>query len=396
MIPVEEARALATRGLTALPPERVDLADALHRAAAELLRADRPLPGFDNSAMDGYAVRFADLRDLGDAPLTVGMEIPAGVVPDRPLGRGQAARIFTGAPLPQGADTVVMQEDTRREGDQVFLTELPERRGTHVRYEGEDVADGEVIVRPGQVLVPGRLAMIAAQGHRTVLVGARPRVAIVPNGDELVPIDAEVGPGQVPDTNAHMLAAQVTAAGGVPVRFDPVPDTLEALTRTLREAASTADLVLTTGGMSVGDFDHAREALKADGELSFYKVRLKPGKPLGLGRLDQTPILGLPGNPVSAFVGFELFGRPMLRTLAGFDEVDHPRFEATLARPVRQNRSRPEFVRCDVVGGKLVPWPKQGSSMISSLLHADALATIPQGTGTLDEGTRVVAVDLRR
>ena len=148
--------------------------------------------------------------------------------------------------------------------------------------------------------------------------------------------------------------------------------------------------------MSVGDFDYARDALSADGDLSFYKVRLKPGKPLGLGRLGGTPILGLPGNPVSAFVGFELFGRPMLRTLAGFSDVDHPGFTGVLATSIRPNRSRPEYVRCDVDGDQLRPWPKQGSGMISSLLHADALALIPPGTEVLEAGTRVEAVDLRR
>ena len=155
--------------------------------------------------------------------------------------------------------------------------------------------------------------------------------------------------------------------------------------------------MLTTGGMSVGDFDHARDALRADGQLAFYKVRLKPGKPLGLGRLGGTPILGLPGNPVSAFVGFELFGRPMLRTLGGFHLVDHPRFEGRLARAIGRNRTRPEFVRCDVLAdGRLLPWTKQGSGMISSLLHADALALIPEGPGSLEEDATVLAVDLRR
>jgi molybdopterin molybdotransferase len=212
-----------------------------------------------------------------------------------------------------------------------------------------------------------------------------------------VPIDAELTVGQVPNTNAHMLAAQVVAAGGVPWAFDPVPDDPDAIAAAFQQAAAGADLVLTTGGMSVGDFDYAREAMRAEGELDFYKVRMKPGKPLGLGRIAGVPILGLPGNPVSAFVGFELFGRPLLRSLGGFSDVDHPRFTGRLARPVRQNRTRPEFQRCAVRGDReLEPWPRQGSGHISSLLEAEVLALIPEGDGELPAGTEVVAIDLRR
>lgn len=395
MIPVDEARRLATEGLEPLGTETVPLVDALHRAVAEDRHATRALPGFDNTAMDGYAVRHADL--VGEAPrLTVGMAIPAGAVPGEPLGPGQAARIFTGAPLPEGADTIVMQEDTVVEGDVVEIREVPAKR-SHVRYRGEDIDVGDVVVTRGQALHAGRLAMLAAQGHAMVPVFRRPRVAIVPNGDELVPIGAEVGFGQVPNTNAPMLAAQVRDAGGEPWLIDPVKDELAAITEALREAAAGADLVLTTGGMSVGDFDHARDALRADGALSFYKVAVKPGKPLGLGRLGDTPILGLPGNPVSAFVGMELFGRPMVRTLGGYQVTDRPRFRGTLGADVHRNRTRPEYVRCDQLDdGTLMPWPKQGSSIIRSLLHSDALAKIPQGEGVLPAGAAVVAVDLRR
>lgn len=391
MIDPAEARRLATEGLAALPSETVALDAALDRAAAEPLVCTRPLPGVTNSAMDGYALRHADAH----RPLTVAMAVPAGQMPERVLEPGEAARIFTGAPVPDGADTVVMQEDTRREGDVVHVVAAP-ARGANIRWRGEDVDAGEPLIAVGDVLTPGRLAMIAAQGHRRVAVVRRCRVAVVPNGDELVPIDAEVAPGQVPNTNAHMLAAQVRAAGGVPVVFDPVPDRPDAVVEAFRRATAEADLVLTTGGMSVGDFDFAREALATEGAMAFYKVRLKPGKPLGLGRIGGVPVLGLPGNPVSAFVGFELFGRPMLRTLGGWRDTDHPRFHAPLAHPVRRNRSRPEFIRCDVVDGQLVPWPKQGSGMISSLLHADALALVPMGEGALAAGAVIEAVDLRR
>ena len=395
MIPVKDARRLVTEGLEPVETETVALVAALHRAVAVDISATRPLPGFHNSAMDGYAVRHADLA--GESPkLRIGMRIGAGTVPERPLATDEAARIFTGAPLPQGADTIVMQEDTTEQEAFVTIDEVPPLR-SHVRYRGEDIDVGMPVVARGDALVPGRLAMLAAQGHPIVTVFRRPRVAIVPNGDELVAIGEEVGIGQVPNTNAVMLASQVADAGGKPWTFDPVPDDPAAIAEALRDAASGADLVLTTGGMSVGDFDYARDALQADGQLSFYKVAVKPGKPLGLGRLGGTPILGLPGNPVSAYVGFELFGRPMVRTLGGYTVTDRPRFEATLAAEVPQNRTRPEYVRCDVLpDGRLDPWPRQGSSIISSLLHAEALALIPSGTSVIEAGAVVAAVDLRR
>ncbi len=395
MISAEEARRLATEGLAPIDVETLSLVEALHRAVAADIVATRALPGFDNSAMDGFAVRHADVQ--GERPsLSVRMHVSAGAIPDRALEPGEAARIFTGAPLPEGADTVVMQEDAEVEGETVTFTDVPPAR-SHVRYRGEDIAPGEPVVTRGMELHAGRIAMLAAQGHGSLDVYRRPRVAIVPTGDELVPIGADVGPGQVPNTNAPMLAAQVRDAGGEPWVFGPVRDELAGITQAMREAAAGADLVLTTGGMSVGDFDHVRHALSADGELSFYKVAVKPGKPLGLGRLEGTPILGLPGNPVSAFVGFELFGRPMVRTLGGYATTDRPAFSAPLAREVRRNRTRPEYVRCDILAdGTLSPWPKQGSGILSSLLHADALAMIPAGPDVVAAGSTVQAVDLRR
>ncbi|MEL6342885.1 MAG: gephyrin-like molybdotransferase Glp [Myxococcota bacterium] len=392
MISIEAARRLVTEGLSPLSGEDVPLLDALGRICAINIMASRSLPGFDNSAMDGYAVRAADLQS--ERSLRVVAQIPAGVVSDRVIGPGEAARIFTGAPMPGGADSVVIQEDVRVEGDQIWITDVP-AAGRHIRRRGGDILDDEILIEAGWRLTAGRLAVLASQGHRTVAVVRRPRVAILPNGDELVPIDAAVGPGQVPNTNAHMLSAQVLQAGGEPWAFDPIADDPDVLTQALNAATAGADLVLTTGGMSVGDFDYARDALRAEGQLAFYKVRMKPGKPLGRGLINGVPVLGLPGNPVSTFVGFALFGRPMLRTLAGYPDVDHPVRSLPLGRAVKQNRTRPEFQRCALSEGRLIPWPKQGSSMISSLIRADLLARIPQGDGVLAEGTVVEAIDLR-
>lgn len=389
MLSIQEARTKVTESLVPIGVEQVVLADAVGRSLGDDLFGVRSMPGETNSAMDGYAVRASD----GAGPLPVTMTIPAGVMPG-PLAPGRAARIFTGAPVPEGADAIVIQEDAVRDGDLVRFT-APPVAGEHMRWRGADIAEGEILLKRGARITPGVVALLASQGMTHVVVGRRPRVVIVPNGDEIVPIDADLAPGQVPNTNTHMLTAQVLAAGGVPMCMPPVPDRPEAVADALGRAVQDADLVLTTGGMSVGDFDFARDALAVDGEMAFYKVRMKPGKPLGLGRIAGVPVLGLPGNPVSAFVGFELFGRPMVRTLAGFLVVDRPRFQAPLAQDVRQNRTRPEYQRCDVRDGELVPWRKQGSSMISSLVHADALALVPQGEGVLPRGTVVEAVDLR-
>lgn len=393
MISAEEARILVSKGLFPIGTECVALDEALGRALAVDLRASRDLPPFSNSAMDGYAVRSTDLGAEHD-PLEVVQVIAAGQSSTTPIRPGEAARIFTGAPMPPGADTVVIQENVTRVDDAIRFT-TPPSPGANVRLRGEDISAGSIYMHHGQALTAGRLTMVAAQGLREVTVFAQPRVAILPNGDELVPIDSPLAPGQVPNTNAHMLGLQVRNAGGIPIIYPPIPDQPSAIAEALESACKVADLVLTTGGMSVGDFDYTRDALGADGDLSFYKVRLKPGKPLGLGRLKGTPILGLPGNPVSAFVGYELFGRVMTRILGGYALVDHPRFDAPLGTSVSRNRTRPEYMRCAVKDGVLLPWPRQGSGMISSLLEADALAIIEAGPGMADAGEVVTAVDLR-
>jgi molybdopterin molybdotransferase len=396
MIDIADARELALGGLVPLGTEAVSLDAALGRALGREVVAGRPFPGTTNSAMDGWAVRHADLS-VG-ASLRIVDRIPAGAVPTIPVASGEAARIYTGAPLPPGADTVVIQEDCDEVDGRVVVREVPGLRD-NVRAQGSDTRVGQVLLSAGHELRPGDIAVLASQGFATVEVHQRVRVVIVPNGDEVVTIDVTPGVGQVPDTNAWMLQAQVTRAGGSARRLDPVPDRADVLERALRTAAAEADLVITTGGMSVGDYDHARDALGLDGDLAFYKVRMKPGKPLGVGRLGGVPVLGLPGNPLSAFVGFELFGRPMLRTLGGFSVVDRPRFHARLGRDVRRNRGRVDHLRSrlhvDDGGWVVTPGPRQGSGDMSSILWSDALAVIPSGTAPAREGELVEVVDLR-
>jgi molybdopterin molybdotransferase len=383
MLSLEEAQQRIVDDLAPLGLETTGLLDAHGRVAAETVCATRALPAFDNSAMDGYAVRAEDLRGASsEAPTRLRLRetIAAGSPSTGTVTPGSAMRIFTGAPVPQGADAVVMQEDTRVEGDTVciYATATPAQ---HVRAAGNDIASGDELITPGRVIGAGEVAALATQGRSFVRVHRRPRVAIVPTGNELVEIDLPVGTGQITNSNSIMLAAQVRAAGAVAVRVPPVRDNTDAMAPVLREAATGCDLVLTSGGVSVGDFDLVRSVLEDLGELLFWRVAIKPGKPLAFGKLAGTPVLGLPGNPASSMVCFALFGRPALRKLSGAFAPLQRRHRARLTDPVRRNRSRREFVRARLeTRGDSELWARplsqQGSGQISSMLAADALLDI--------------------
>jgi molybdopterin molybdotransferase len=396
MLSIEEARARILADLTALPGELVSLDLALGRTLAIAVVATRALPGFDNSAMDGYAVRAIDLAAIPASLRVIGV-VGAGGHATRPLAAGEAWRIFTGAPMPAGADSVVMQEDTEVHDREVHIRKAV-RLGANVRRAGEDMRPGEVLARAGAVIGSGDVGALAAQGVHEVLVVRRPKVAIVPTGDEIIPIDREPGPGQVPNSNAHMLAAQVVAAGATPLVRPIVKDDRLELAQALRTAADEADLVLTSGGVSVGDFDHVRGVAEEHGSLDFWKVAMKPGKPLAFGRLFSRPFIGLPGNPVSGFVCFALFVAPALRKLAGAAVVEPRRLRMQLDAPVRPDKSRRELVRAHirVQGGALhvEPVAKRGSHQLSSLVGVDALIDLASGTGELAAGAIVDVIVL--
>lgn len=397
MLSVEEARERIVSDLQPLAAESASLLSALGRVCAEEVVAERRLPAFDNSAMDGYAVRAADTVAAGpDRPVELDVVelIAAGAVPTIPIGGGMAARIFTGAPVPSGADAVVMQEETRQQAGVVsVLASVPV--GNNVRPAGSDVEAGGPVLTSGTLVGPGQLAMLAAQGRSSLSVHRQPRVAIVPTGNELVEVDRPVGAGQIPNTNSVLLAAQTLEAGGLPIRMPIVADEPEVLARRLSEAAASADLILTCGGVSVGDFDLVRDVLGQQGDIDFWRVAIKPGKPLAYGRLQGTPLLGLPGNPVSAFVCFELFARPAMRRLAAHRALYRPPRKARLAREVRPNKERREFLRATLAhqDADLVATPagKQGSGQMTSLLRADALIDLPPGD-TIVAADEVVTV----
>ncbi|MBN1813696.1 MAG: molybdopterin molybdotransferase MoeA, partial [Anaerolineae bacterium] len=318
VLSVEEAleRILAT--VRVLEPERVGLLQAAGRVLTELVAADRDIPPLTNSAMDGYAVRGADLVDAQTpVRLQVIGEVAAGYVPGVVVAAGQAMRIMTGAPVPGGADAVVRFEDTSLDGDVVEILKVPPP-GTDVRQAGEDVRAGQVVLEPGAALRPQEIGMLAAVGCVEVAVVRRPRVAILATGDEVVPPDQSPGPGQIRDANSYAVAAQVQKVGGVPLLLGVARDQEELVQQGMREALNQrADFIITSGGVSVGDFDLVKQVLAAEGEMHFWSLNMKPGRPLAFGVVGGVPLLGLPGNPVAAMISTELFARPALLKMQG-------------------------------------------------------------------------------
>lgn len=379
------------------PAEGRRLEEVLGLAVAEALTATAQVPPFTNSAMDGYAVRAVDLAQASlDQPVRLQVigDLAAGGVSHEAVGFGEALRIMTGAPLPDGADTVVPVEDTSRGGDWVEIRKCF-RTGVHIRLAGEDLQVGQRLVQAGQGLRPGDLGVLAAAGYAVVPVHPRVKVAVLSTGDELVDVSEEPGPGRIRDANIHTVCAQVSACGAVPVPYPRVPDERDTLRRILRQAL-TADVVLTTGGISVGDFDLMKDMLEELGaERIFWKVAQKPGGPLGFWLLGDKPIFGIPGNPVAAMLMVEEFVRPALRKLMGFANLHRPVAEAQLEDgwAGRAVDGRTTFLRVVArrEGGRLVArlTGPQGSAILSSMLSANALAVIPAGVDCVVPGGTV-------
>ena len=395
VLSVEEAldRILAT--VRVLEPERVPLLEAAERVLAEAVAADRDIPPLDNSAMDGYAVRGSDLAQPG-ARLRVVGDVAAGYVSQVRVEPGTAVRIMTGAPVPAGADTVVRFEDTRADGEWVEILEVP-AVGRNVRSAGEDVRAGQVVLEPGKVLRPQEIGMLAAVGCVDVAVARRPRVAILATGDEVVEPGAPPGPGQIRDANSYTVAAQVLRYGGVPLLLGVARDQEELVRQGIRGALDQgADLVITSGGVSVGDFDLVKQVLAAEGEMHFWSLNMKPGRPLAFGVVDGVPLLGLPGNPVAAMISTALFGRPALRKMQGFADWTLPRVRATLAEAVTRKDERRHYLRVQLrgsgAGREATLTGDQGSGILNSLVQADGLAIIPETVDHLPTGAEVEVI----
>jgi molybdopterin molybdotransferase len=396
ILSVEEAAELLLSDFSVLEPERVAILETLGRVLAEDVAADVDIPPHANTAMDGYAVLAADTAGAGEKTpkrLRIVGDLAAGYVTTTTVATGTAIRIMTGAPIPPGADAIVPFEETERQGDWVHILK-PAKLGANIRAAGEDVRRGVVVLHRGMRIRPQEVGMLATVGRKEASVVRRPRVAILATGDEVVEIDAPLGPGKIRNANSYSNAAQVMRAGGVPVMLGIARDQVEELTTMIRAGlARKVDLFLTSGGVSMGDFDVVKQVLAAEGQMTFWRVRMKPGKPLAFGRIGGVPLLGLPGNPVSAMVSFELFARPAILKMLGSTDWQRPTIGATLVGALKRKDGRRHYLRVRVEeknGDYLAHLTgEQGSGILSSMVEANGLAVVPEGWQEAPAGSRV-------
>ena len=394
---VEEHRRVVAGLINPRPPVALPLADALGLVLAADVVAPLPLPGFDNSAMDGYAVLATDVADAGqDSPvrLPVAEDIPAGRTDIPTLAAGTAHRIMTGAPLPAGATAVVPVEATDGATDTVTIRSAP-REGQHVRRAGEDVTAGTTVLRAGQVVTPATLGLAAALGLGELTVAPRQRVLVVSTGTELVGPGVPLQPGQIYESNGVMLAAAVRDAGAEVAASPMTGDDVDVFRETLRGHASDADLILTTGGVSAGAYEVVKDALGGSGDVEFVKVAMQPGMPQGAGRLDGVPVVTLPGNPVSALVSFEVFVRPALRVAMGRPDAERPRREAVLTEDLTSPRGKRQFRRGVLDGDAVTSYGPPASHHLRWLASANCLLELGEDVDSVNAGTRVQVWDLR-
>jgi molybdopterin molybdotransferase len=407
MLSVEEALSRVLSAFRPLEPERIPLMEALGRVLAEDVYADVNIPPHDNTAMDGYALLAADTTGASrEAParLRVIENLAAGYVTETRVRAGTAIRIMTGAPIPSGADAVIRFERTEQQGEWVsVLGEVS--AGQNIRVAGEDVRKGDLILSKGTCIRPQEIGVLASLGVQTVMVIRRPRVAILATGDEVVEIDAPLAPGKIRNANSYSNAAQVLRYGGVPILLGIAGDKVNDLTDKIRASLAVgADLLLTSGGVSVGDFDVVKNVLASEGEIAFWRVRMKPGKPLAFGIIEATtdgvrrrvPVLGMPGNPVSVMVSFEIFARPAILTMLGVTDLAKRTVEATLSEAIPEKDDRRHYVRVHVTqqADRYVAslTGEQGSGILTSMVKANGLAVIPEDWAEAPAGTRVQVI----
>ncbi len=412
MISVEEALSRILAFFSVLEPEEKPILDALGQVVAQDVASGMDIPPYDNTAMDGYAVRAADTAGAAaDAPVTLRVigELAAGYLFDGSVESGTAVRIMTGAPMPAGADAVVPFEETDEQAGRNFGSFAKSRDrvgvlkaaapGANIRHAAEDVRVGQVIIPRGTVLHPAQIGVLASLGRATVRVHRRPIVAILSTGDEVREPGEQLRPGQIYDSNAYSIAALVTACGGVPKRLGIAKDTVEALTAKLRQGLD-ADMLVTSAGVSRGDYDVVKDVLAKEGEIDFWTVRMRPGKPLAFGAFAsggrRVPHIGLPGNPVSSMVSFELFGRPAIFKMLGRGDWRRPSVRAIADEPIPNTDERRVFARAIVTmrDGRYhaaLTGP-QGSGILTSMAVANALAVVPEDVPGIAAGEEVEAL----
>ncbi len=373
----------------------MNILDALGRVIGEDIYAGRAIPPKDHSTMDGYAVRAVDTRGASPgnpAVLDVIDDIPAGAIPKTRIEAGQAARIMTGAPLPEGADAIIRMEDTRKEGNRVALL-MAARRGQDIRYAGEDVQAGEKVISRGEIIRPAEVGMLASLGRSFIFIHQRPLVSIVATGNELVDIDEPPSSWKIVGSNSYSLAALVRECGGIPVQIGIAKDCREDLLDKFR-AAMRADIILSSGGVSMGDYDLVKEIMQEPGNrMHFWQVAMKPGRPLAFGSLGDVPIVGLPGNPVSSMVAFEQFIRPAILKMLGHVNLFRRTVRARLGEDIKKKKGMRHFIRArirrDGEDYVVVTTGEQGSGILKLMVRANGLIILPEEATIVRKGSMV-------
>ncbi|MED5345208.1 MAG: gephyrin-like molybdotransferase Glp [Actinomycetota bacterium] len=404
LVSVDDYREGILAGLEPLDPITLPLADSHGCVLAEDVVAQWPLPSFDNSSMDGYAVMASDVSSAAEASpvtLTVIDDVPAGSRADIALRPGCAVRIMTGAPIPSGTDCIVPVEVTDAGTDSVEIRERV-AAGSYIRRAGEDVIIGDVVVRAGTLLSSRQLAVIAAVGKGHVVVYPRPRVAVLSTGSELVEPGTPLSKGMISDSNSFLLVSAANEAGAQAYRVPPVPDDAEAFSAAISDQLHRADLILTSGGVSMGAYDTVKEVFSSYGTVEFTKVAMHPGMPQGHGVVGESdderiPVITLPGNPVSSYISFQNFVRPAINKLRGLGSTDRPRLAVEVTKPLDSPQSKRQFARGRFLDdGRVEPvGGGQGSHVIGGLAQADCLIVIPEGVAHVNAGDTVDVVDLR-
>jgi molybdopterin molybdotransferase len=399
MISVEEARNRILEAFAPLGMEKVSILDALGRVIGEDVLAGRAVPPKDNSAMDGYALRAEDThRASVESPvrLTVAEDIPAGAVPQKRVGPREAARIMTGAPIPEGADAVIRMEDTWEEDRRVAIV-VEAQKDQNIRHAGEDVHHGEKVISRGEIIRPAKVGMLASLGRSFILVHQRPLVAVVSTGDELADIDEPPSDWKIVNSNSYSLAALVRECGAVPLQIGIARDRREDLLAAF-QAAMRADLIVSSGGVSVGDYDLVKEIMQEVGNaMQFWQVAMRPGRPLAFGALGTVPAVGLPGNPVSAMVSFEQFIRPAILKMLGHENLFRRSVRARLERGIEKKAGIRHFIRarirCEGEGYVVTTTGKRGSGILKSMVQANCLIVLPEEAAVARAG-EIVTVQL--